>query len=68
MKVSGLAEIHAAQARLIRLYALQRVERADLEYIASRLDEVEARIISMTEIGEDGEEVRDDAAESSRSR
>lgn len=61
MKVSGLAEIRAAKARLIRLYALERVGRFDMEYIAERLDEVEARIISMPEIDEDGEEVRDDA-------
>jgi hypothetical protein len=68
MKVSGLSEVRAAKARLIRLFALERVDRVDLEYIAQRLEEVEARIISMTEIGEDGEEVRDDATEGARSR
>lgn len=61
MKVSGLAEVRAAKTRLIRLYALERVGRDDMEYIATRLEEVEARIISMPELDEDGEEVRDDA-------
>jgi tRNA A37 threonylcarbamoyladenosine dehydratase len=57
MKVSGLAEIRSARARAVKLQAMERIDKPDLDYIVERLDEVEAKIISMREVGEDGEEV-----------
>lgn len=57
MKVRGLQEVQAALARIRRLRALGRVSGADLEFVETRLLDVEARIISMSEVDETGEEV-----------
>lgn len=59
MKTAGINEVRAAKARLLKLYAMERVDRADVDYIGERLMEVEARIINMREISEDGQEVGD---------
>ena len=56
LKSRGLQEISLVRQRARRQYALGRISKADWEYIDSRLDEVEARIISMREINETGEE------------
>lgn len=44
-----------ARARKVR--ALGRISGADLEFIEARLLEVEARIISMSEVDQNGEEI-----------
>jgi hypothetical protein len=57
MKDAGLREIKAVRNRNRRLWAMERIQRPDFEYIDERLDEVEARIVSMVEINEFGKEV-----------
>lgn len=59
LKDAGLAEVGALRRRTRRQLALGRVLPADAEYIVRRLDEVEARIVSMQEFDEYGEEVHD---------
>lgn len=56
MKSRGLQEVSRLRTRLRRQLAFQRISKADYDYIDIRLDEVEARIISMREINENGEE------------
>lgn len=56
LKSRGLQEITLLRQRVRRQFALRRISRADHDYIDIRLDEVEARIISMSEINENGEE------------
>lgn len=56
LKSRGLVEVQMLRQRARRQYALGRISRPDFDYIDSRLDEVEARIIAMREINEDGEE------------
>lgn len=60
MKVAGAREIASALSRAQRLRALGRIGGADLSFIETRLQEVQAKITSMSEVGEDGEEVRVD--------
>lgn len=43
--------------RVKRAYAMERIDHADFQYLLKRLEEVEARIVSMPERNEDGEEV-----------
>jgi hypothetical protein len=57
LKDVGLAEVSALRRRVRRLLALERVFPADAEYIVTRLDEIEARIVSMTETNEHGKEL-----------
>lgn len=59
MKDAGLKEVAAARSRVRKLWGMGRVERPDFEYIDERLDEVEARIVSMTETDEYGKEVHE---------
>jgi hypothetical protein len=56
LKDAGLAEVAALRRRTRRLLALERVLPADAAYIVERLDEIEARIVSMMETNEHGEE------------
>jgi hypothetical protein len=56
LKDAGLAEVQALRRRTRRQHAMNRIGRADFEYIDSRLDEVEARIVSMQEFDEYGKE------------
>lgn len=56
LKDVGLAEVATLKRRTRRLLALERVGPADAAYITKRLDEIEARIVSMREINEYGEE------------
>lgn len=49
MKTRGLDDVQALLRRVTRLAALRRIGEADYEYIASRLKEIEARIIEMRE-------------------
>lgn len=57
MKDAGLFEVRAARGRVRRLFSMGRVHRPDFEYIDQMLDQVEARIVSMQEIDEYGDEV-----------
>lgn len=54
---AGLVEVSALRRRVRRLLALERVFPADAEFIVERLDEIEARIVSMTEIDGQGKEL-----------
>jgi hypothetical protein len=65
LKERGLSrELAPLIKRVKRAYAMNRISKADCNYLLSRLEEVEARIVSMTEIDETGEEVLEpDAAE-----
>lgn len=56
LKDAGVAEVSALRRRVRRLLALDRVFPADAAYIVQRLDEIEARIVSMTETDEWGRE------------
>jgi hypothetical protein len=55
LKTAGLRELDALRKRAARQLAMGRADRDDIEYITTRLDEVEARIISMREEGDDGD-------------
>lgn len=59
MKDAGLKEVSAARRRGRKLWSMDRISRPDWEYIDKRLDEVEARIVSMVETDEWGKEVHD---------
>lgn len=59
MKDVGLKEVTGARARVRKLWSMGRVQRPDFEYIDKRLDEVESRIVSMTETDEYGKEVHE---------
>lgn len=56
MKTLGREEVASALSRIRRLRALGRVSGVDAGYIEDRLLEVDARIISMNETNEVGEE------------
>lgn len=58
LKVVGLEEVARLRRRARRALALGRIYPEDAEYITDRLDEVEARIVSMHETDESGKEVR----------
>lgn len=57
LKDVGLDEVRRLRSRTVRLEAMGRVFPVDAEYITDRLDEVEARIVSMHETDEYGKEV-----------
>lgn len=59
MKDAGLKEVRSARGRVRKLWGMDRISRPDAEYIDKRLDEVEARIVSMVETDEYGKEVHD---------
>lgn len=59
MKEAGLAEVTAARRRARKLWGMDRIQRPDFEFIDKRLDEVEARIVSMPEVDEFGKEVNE---------
>lgn len=59
MKDAGLKEVQSVRSRNRKLWGMGRITRPDFEYIDTRLDEVEARIVSMTEQDEYGKEVHD---------
>ena len=56
LKSLGLLELDSLRRRARRQQGLGRIGTADAEYIVTRLNEIEARIISMTEENEDGME------------
>lgn len=51
MKTRGLLDVQELLRRAGRLYGLRRIGSEDFRYIETRLKEVEARIIQMTEQG-----------------
>jgi hypothetical protein len=59
LKINGLDELRSLARRTKNLYALGRIGEDDFRFILPRLQEVEARIISMPEFNADGEEVTD---------
>lgn len=56
LKSKGLEELRSLRRRTRRQQGLERIGKADADFIVSRLDQIEARIISMTEENEHGEE------------
>jgi hypothetical protein len=50
-------ELRPLIRRVRRAFAMARISKEDHDYINNRLEEVEARIITMTELGRDGEEL-----------
>lgn len=61
LKVTGAEQVESLLGRTRKLRAMSRVSGPDAAYIEERLMEVQAKIASMSEVGEDGEEVRLDA-------
>jgi hypothetical protein len=59
MKEAGLKEVQQARSRNRKLWGLGRISRPDFEFIDGRLDEVEARIVVMSETDEYGKEVHE---------
>lgn len=57
LKDRGLSEVQGLRSRSRRQLALGRINKEDWAYIDVRLDEIEARIVSMKETDENGEEV-----------
>lgn len=57
LKTRGLAELTALRKRVRRARAMGRIQRLDFEYLEERMDEIEARIVQMTELTREGEEV-----------
>ena len=53
MKSRGMMELRALKKRLNRQHSLGRISRTDADFIRDLLDQVEARIITMEEKGED---------------
>lgn len=56
LKSAGIRDVVALRRRARRLVALGRVMPDDAAYIVVRLDEIEARIVSMREVDEYGKE------------
>lgn len=57
MKDAGVIEVQALRRRARRLYAMERIDKPDYEYIDKRCDQIEAKIVSMSERDEYGKEV-----------
>jgi hypothetical protein len=53
LKERGVEEARALRKRVVRAHAMGRTGKADTDYLVQRLNEVEARIISMQEYGEE---------------
>jgi len=49
MKQAAPGEVSALRRRTLRSQAMGRVSKQDAEFIVKRLDEVEARVVTMTE-------------------
>ena len=57
LKLRGMDELKALQARVRRLYALERIATEDHEFLLRHLAEVEARIQVMPEMDSEGGDV-----------
>jgi len=53
LKTAGLGELAAFKRRVTRQLGLRRISRVDHDYIVERIDEIEARITTMREEGEE---------------
>lgn len=53
LKEKGVEEVRALRRRVVRSQAMERIGKADADYLVARLNEVEARIVSMPEYGEE---------------
>lgn len=49
MKAAAPKEVGAIRKRTLRLFAMDRIEKPDCDYIIRRLDEIEARVEQMPE-------------------
>jgi hypothetical protein len=56
LKDAGMAEVESLRRRTRRLLGLGRVLPGDADFIVLRLNEIEARIVSMHETNEYGKE------------
>ena len=56
LKDVGLRDVRSVKRRTRRLLAMERILPGDADYITTRLDEVEAKIVSMHEVNEYGKE------------
>lgn len=56
LKTTGLVELGKFRKRVRRQLAYGRISTPDAEYLCDRLDQIEARVVSMTERNEQGEE------------
>lgn len=56
LKSRGVEDVSLLRRRVRRLLALGRIYPADADYITKRLNEVEAKIVSMHETDEYGKE------------
>ena len=56
LKDAGIAEVNGLRRRTRRLLAMGRIMPSDADYIVARLDQIEARIVSMIELDEFGKE------------
>lgn len=57
LKSNGLVEVRSLRARITRQFGLGRIGQPDHDYLLTRAQEIEARIVEMRE---DGEDVGDD--------
>lgn len=49
LKINGIQEIRAVKSRATRQRALGRITETDCDYIVSRCNEIEAKIVEMHE-------------------
>lgn len=56
LKDAGIQEVQQLRRRTRRQLAMGRINRPDFDFIDKRLDEIEARIVSMQETDEYGKE------------
>lgn len=56
LKAAGVEQCDRLRRRTRRALAMGRIHPEDAEYITTRLDEIEARIVSMWETDEYGKE------------
>lgn len=53
LKINGMAELQALRNRANRQYARGGIDTTDWVYISTRLNEIEAKIVSMKEVSPD---------------
>lgn len=59
LKTRGLEELRTVRRRVERQFTLDRILRSDRDYLVKLFDMAEARIITMSEKNENGEEEYD---------
>ena len=57
LKTRGLTELHDFQLRLYRQRSVGRINRTDYDFIQERIEQIQARIVGMSEVDSNGEEV-----------